>query len=97
MFNSRCQLPDCLNYGLAKLIQSPSFQASIEDFTYTGASNPELEVISFVGHGILKERKLEAQCRSGSLTCPDYGQKRTGATKSNLSRWDTTTGILCNI
>ena len=38
----------------------PPVQTPVEGFTYTGAGFPKLDVIVFVGHGVLNERKAEA-------------------------------------
>ena len=52
-FNPRCQLPDCLGYGLTEVVQFLSVHPAPEGSTDVGAGQPEFDVIHLVYHRIL--------------------------------------------
>ena len=51
--SSRRQISNRINGGLAEFIQLYSLQCLVDGLTRTGASQPQLDVISVVYHGVL--------------------------------------------
>ena len=51
--NSRLQLVYRITHGLAKVVHLLSIHSPVQGCTNIGAEQPELDVIFFVGHGIL--------------------------------------------
>lgn len=58
--NSRRQLLDRPQHGLAEFTQSSPIQTSVKSFTYTSTRQPKVNVILFVGHGVLNKREPKA-------------------------------------
>ena len=58
-FDSHNQLLDRLEHGRTEPVHPSSIHPPVKDPTYIGKGEPQLDIISPVGHGVLDERELE--------------------------------------
>ena len=76
-------------------IQLCPLQCVVEDLTGTSASQPKLDVITIVGHGVLDDASQKLVLTEQEKTYPNDSQEDAGRTKNNLSRWNDT-GVFQN-
>ena len=87
VFDLRRQLIYCLAHRLIEVVRSLPAHSSVERSTDIGAIQPEIDVLLFVGHRILKKRESTHR-RRPEAAYPNHGQENANCPENGLGRCD---------